>query len=366
MSENPLFPLHGLQFRKTLINWHRQENDRQMPWKGEKNAYRIWLSEIILQQTRVEQGLDYYNRFITHFPTITDLAAAPDDAVMKLWEGLGYYSRCRNLIATARYIVKHHNGQFPDNYEDIISLKGVGPYTAAAIASFGFSLPHAVVDGNVYRVLSRVFGIDTPTDSTGGKKYFADLAQLLLDPQNPGEYNQGIMDFGATVCKPQSPLCGNCVFNDICEARKQNLIDQLPVKTKKLSIRARHFNYFLIRKGAKMLIRQRREKDIWQDLYEFPLLESDSVAIGNKPAAFLEKKLGMRKDSFQITQTSSCYIRHLTHQTIKAVFFHVQLDDTATVPHLGFSWVTDEELKKLAFPRLLRDYLEREVGIKSK
>ena len=189
-----------------------------MPWKGEKDPYKIWLSEIILQQTRVEQGLNYYHRFIKTFPDVHQLGKAPDAKVFKLWEGLGYYTRCRNLIATARYISKELNGEFPAAYDEIKALKGIGPYTAAAISSFAFNLPHAVVDGNVFRVLSRIYGIQTPIDSTEGKKYFTRLANEKLDKELPGVYNQAIMDFGAIVCKPASPLCGDCVFNKICFA----------------------------------------------------------------------------------------------------------------------------------------------------
>ena len=344
-------------FTATLMSWHQRHNTRQMPWKGEKDAYRIWLSEIILQQTRVEQGLAYYERFINRFPRITDLAAAQDDVVMKLWEGLGYYSRCRNLLATARFISEELKGNFPDKYQDIRQLKGVGPYTAAAIASFGFNLPYAVVDGNVYRVLSRVFGINLPSDSTEGKKYFADLAQQLLDAQQAGQYNQAIMDFGATVCKPQSPLCGTCVFNKICVARQRNLIDQLPVKGKKLTMRTRHFNYFLLRSGKRLVIRQRTAKDIWQQLYELPLLETAAEASTTEASRFLEKEMGLKKTAYRIIEKSGCLQQQLSHQRIKAVFFTVEL--SSPLPKVdGFNLVTEKESEQLAFPRLIRDYLD--------
>ena len=199
-------------FSNRLLKWNREQNTRQMPWKGEKDPYKIWLSEIILQQTRVEQGLSYYNNFIKTFPDIHKLAKAKDSTIFKLWEGLGYYTRCRNLIATARYISKDLHGKFPNTYEDIKSLKGIGPYTAAAISSFAFSLPHAVVDGNVFRVLARIYGIDRPVDSTKGKNFFTALADKLLDINQPGLYNQAIMDFGAVVCKPALPQCTKCIF----------------------------------------------------------------------------------------------------------------------------------------------------------
>src|SRR5579859_1431456 len=196
-----------IDFTKTLLGWNSSGNFREMPWKGEKDPYKVWLSEVILQQTRVQQGWAYYEKFINAFPTIKDLAAALEQKVFKLWEGLGYYSRCRNLIATARKISDEYNGRFPHTYEEILALKGVGPYTAAAIASFAYNLPHAVVDGNVVRVLARFFGITTAADTTSGKKQFAELATALLDPSQAGIYNQAIMDFGATVCTPRNPQC---------------------------------------------------------------------------------------------------------------------------------------------------------------
>src|SRR5688572_13533166 len=217
------------KFPAILIRWNKHQNVRQMPWKGEKDPYKIWLSEIILQQTRVDQGLKYYEKFVSHFPNIRQLAAAKDEKIYKLWEGLGYYSRCRNLIVTARFISKNLNGKFPDTFEDILALKGVGHYTASAIASFAYNFPHAVVDGNVFRVLSRIFGIKKPTDSTEGKKLFSQLAFELLDKKQPGIYNQALMDFGAVICKPY-PLCSICVFKDQCFAFKNDLVNQLPIK----------------------------------------------------------------------------------------------------------------------------------------
>ena len=217
-------------FTTLLLKWHKRKNSRTMPWKGEKDPYRIWLSEVILQQTRVDQGWSYYEKFITAFPTIHDLAVAPEQQVFKLWEGLGYYSRCRNLIATAKKIDTEYKGEFPSTYEEILALKGIGPYTAAAISSFAFRLPHAVVDGNVTRVLARYFGEKTPIDTTAGKRLFTELAGNLLDKEHPDVYNQAIMDFGATVCLPRNPLCTDCIQRDDCQARINELTTQLPVK----------------------------------------------------------------------------------------------------------------------------------------
>src|SRR5258705_4088207 len=226
----------GINFSRILMAWNRKKNKREMPWKGEKDPYKIWLSEIILQQTRVEQGLKYYENFIMAFPTIEKLAKAKEERVYKLWEGLGYYSRCKNLMITARNIVNNYNGKFPDDYEQIIKLKGIGPYTASAIASFAFDQPFAVVDGNVFRVLARVFGIKKAIDLPDGKRHFNDLAGRLLDKKNPGIYNQAIMDFGATVCKP-IPNCTHCPFNKVCKARLNDSIEELPIKLKKLSVK---------------------------------------------------------------------------------------------------------------------------------
>src|SRR5690349_13382057 len=278
-------------FSEKLIAWNKETNKRSMPWKGEKDPYKIWLSEIILQQTRVDQGLSYYNAFITSFPTVHDLANAPEEKVFKLWEGLGYYTRCKNLIASAKKISFDCDGTFPDTYETILELKGVGPYTAAAIASFAFNLPYAVVDGNVQRVLSRYFGINTPVDTTAGKKLYQDLAVSLLDVPEPGIYNQAIMDFGAIVCKPQNPLCSQCPQQEDCQAFNLGSVKDLPVKGKKLTRKHRWFYYFMIEKPGTTFIRKRTASDIWQNLHEFILHEtSDPETFPHK--SYLKQLLG--------------------------------------------------------------------------
>ncbi|MEO1264044.1 MAG: A/G-specific adenine glycosylase, partial [Bacteroidota bacterium] len=235
-------------------------NHRPLPWKGEKNPYLIWLSEIILQQTRVEQGLPYFEKFKKKYPTVKDLANAPEDEVMKMWEGLGYYSRARNLHAAAKFIADELNGTFPDTFHEILGLKGVGPYTAAAIASFAYGLPHAVVDGNVYRVLSRFFGIEEPIDTTAGKKLFAALAQELLDEKQAGNYNQAIMDFGATHCTPALPACTSCLMKSKCTAFQKNTVNKLPVKIKKTKRRQRFFNYLILNEKGNVFIKKRTQK----------------------------------------------------------------------------------------------------------
>ena len=266
-----------MTFSNILIKWYLQ-NKRDMPWRNTTNPYYIWLSEIILQQTRVEQGTAYYLKFVEIFPTVYDLASAKESEVLKLWQGLGYYSRARNLHFTGNYIVNELNGQFPSTYNEILKLKGVGDYTASAIASFCFDEPTAVVDGNVYRVLSRFFDIETPINSTKGIKYFKELAQELIDVDNAATHNQSIMEFGARMCKPQNPDCEICPLNDKCLALQQNKIKSLPVKDKKIKLKKRFFNYLvLVSSDEKTILNLREGKGIWQGLYEFPLVESEKT-----------------------------------------------------------------------------------------
>lgn len=261
------------KFTKKLIIWYL-DNKRSLPWRESQNPYTVWLSEIILQQTRVQQGLPYYQKFVSAFPTINDLAEASEEQVMKLWQGLGYYSRARNLHAAAKTIVSDFNGHFPQSYDELKSLKGVGDYTASAIGSICFDLPTAVVDGNVYRVLSRVFGIDIPINSTSGVKTFKNLAQELLDPTQPGTYNQAIMEFGARYCVPSAPDCPNCIFADFCKAYANDSVARLPVKKKAAAVRHRYFDYLVIHgPNQTSYIEQRTGNGIWQNLYQFPLME---------------------------------------------------------------------------------------------
>ena len=337
------------------MRWHFRHNTRQMPWKGEKDPYKIWLSEIILQQTRVEQGLAYYEKFIIAFPTVHHLSNAPEAAVFKLWEGLGYYTRCRNLIETARYISRELNGRFPSTYDEILQLKGVGPYTAAAISSFAYNLPHAVVDGNVFRVLSRVFGVDMPIDSTNGKKYFTRLANETLDKKQPGNYNQAIMDFGATVCKPFAALCGTCCLNKICYAFCNNKINLLPAKEKKSSIRKRYFYYFVIEHGNRRAIRQRTAKDIWNQLHEFPLIETEKPNDSDAIVAYAVKQDLLQENNYHLVSISPLYKQQLTHQLITGRFIHVKI---RTPYSAGWEWATPGEMRSLAFPKFINQYLE--------
>ncbi len=334
-----------------------------MPWKGEKDPYRIWLSEIILQQTRVEQGLNYYNKFIKTFPDVHKLAKAQDEKVFKLWEGLGYYTRCRNLIATARYISKELKGKFPATYEDIKALKGIGPYTAAAISSFAFNLPHAVLDGNVFRVLARVFDIDKPIDSNEGKKFFATLAEELLEKKQPGLYNQAIMDFGAVICKPATPLCTICVLKKDCFAFLHDKVNELPVKEKKISIRKRWFYYLILEFKNEIAIRQRSEKDIWQDLYEFPLIESAGELNNKSILQQVEKKKWLFKNKYELLSISSLFRQQLSHQLIAGKFIKLKLNQKDKSQ--GWVWISKSKVRKYAFPQFINQYIRQKPGQQS-
>lgn len=346
-------------FSTKLLRWH-EDNPRFLPWKENKNPYHIWLSEIILQQTRVEQGTPYFLKFTTNYPTVSDLANAPEQQVMKDWEGLGYYSRARNLHTSAKYIHEELNGIFPERYEEILKLKGVGTYTAAAIASFAFDLPYAVVDGNVYRVLSRIFGIHLPIDSTEGKKYFQQKADELLPHDKAAAFNQAIMNFGATHCKPKKPACISCPFEDVCYARKEDLIQELPKKKNKLSKKARYFNYLVFTDTKSIQVCERKAKDIWQNLYEFPMFETTKET----PLDQLESLLDENKILTQAAKLQ--YLgggkQTLSHQVIYAKFYKIELNDTNSPFTIeGSQFVSFEELINFAFPVVIRDFIANNI-----
>lgn len=336
-------------FSKSLIIWYNK-NKRDLPFRKTKDPYRIWLSEIILQQTRVSQGLPYYERFVTLFPTIHHLAKAKEDVVMKAWQGLGYYSRARNLHHTAKFINKELNGKFPNEFEEIKKLKGIGDYTAGAIASLAFNKPHVVVDGNVFRVLSRYFGIKTPIDSTEGKKAFTRKAQELLDKKNPGTFNQAVMEFGALQCVPQNPVCGRCILKKSCNAFRENLVDVLPVKSQKTKVRTRYFNYFVFREKGKILLRKRTGNDIWKNLYDFPMIETQ------KPAT---KKELEKLASTSVIPTTISYKHVLSHQLIWARFWKIkEAKNQKSIINENYLYVNENQLNKYAFPRLIERYFE--------
>jgi len=348
-------------FTQNLMLWNAEHNDRKMPWKGEKDPYKIWLSEIILQQTRVEQGLEYYNKFIEKYPKVELLAVADENAVFKLWEGLGYYSRCKNLIASARIIAFNYEGIFPNKYEDILKLKGVGPYTSAAIASFAFNLPYAVVDGNVLRVIARFFGIDAPIDSIEGKKMFTALAQTLMDAALPALYNQAIMDFGATICKPQLPLCSICMLQKLCAAFAKNNVKELPVKQKKLIKRYRYFYYIVVEYNKKIYVRKRISKDIWQNLWEFILVEKKEQ-IPVEEFIKSDDFTSLFKGKIMKTDTTIFYKQQLTHQTIVGTFIYLK----SKQPLINKLYVTinREAISTLAFPRFITNFFEKNTDFK--
>ena len=346
------------KFTKHLMQWHQEVNTRVMPWKGIKDPYKIWLSEIILQQTRVEQGWAYYERFIQHYPTIQHLAKAKDEAVFKLWEGLGYYNRCKNLLFTSRHIVHENKGVFPSDYESLLTLKGVGPYTAAAIASFAFNLPYAVVDGNVFRVLARYFGEHTPTDSAKGKQLFSNLANDVLNKKQPGLFNQAIMDFGATVCKPVLPLCGSCALHKNCIAYANATVNKLPIKEKILTKKSRWISYFLFNYNETVLVNKRTGNDIWQNLYEFYVVENEEAIIWTETMVqqWLEEQFGIKKTNVQFISEPTT--QQLTHQKIKGQFIKVQLNKKPVMLE-QYQWQPVQQLNKLAFPKFINQFLEQ-------
>jgi len=333
-----------------LIKWFKQ-NKRDLPWRNTVDPYRVWLSEVILQQTRVAQGLPYYVSFVKIFPTVYDLAKAPEQKVLKLWQGLGYYSRARNLHAAAKDVVKNHGGVFPKDYDELKKLKGVGDYTAAAISSFCFNKPQAVVDGNVYRVLARLFAISTPINSTEGKKQFAILAQELLDKKNPGRYNQAIMEFGALYCTPHNPDCEGCIFNTTCQSGNLKEALKYPVKIANKKVTTRYFEYFIIMDKGNTYTEQRTEKDIWKNLYQFPMLEHTERMDNAKVVEQFKKEIiKLPSTGFEIKKQTPYKKHQLSHQTIFARFTYVN------VPKFrggGYKQTSLKELAKLPFPILL-------------
>lgn len=342
-----------MNFSNYLIHWYLA-NKRDLPWRNTKNPYYIWLSEIILQQTKVNQGLPYYYKFIEKFPTIFDLAKAPEEQVLKLWQGLGYYSRARNLHFSAMYIVNELNGKFPVTYKALIKLKGVGDYTASAIASICNNEKTAVVDGNVYRLLARYFGIQTSINSTKGIKEFKILAQHLIDPKIPGTFNQAIMEFGATVCTPKKPKCDNCIFNDSCAALSKGEIEKLPVKDKKVKIKKRYFNYLVYNSSSNKTLIEKRNVGIWKNLYQFPLIETadeiDEIELLKHKEFFKKHKVkNLRIQLFnKVTKPHK-----LSHQHIYAKFWIINTNDSNKI---CYPW---ETIKKYPVPLLIDNFINK-------
>lgn len=337
-----------------LTDWYLK-NKRDLPWRNTADPYKIWLSEIILQQTQVIQGTSYYLKFINEFPDVVKLADAPDDKIMLFWQGLGYYSRARNLLTAARFIRDNYGGKFPANYNQIKELKGVGDYTAAAISSIAFNLPHAVVDGNVYRVLSRLFNIHTPINSSEGKKVFQRLADELLNTKNAGLHNSAMMEFGALFCKPQNPNCEMCVLKYYCLAFQNNQVNILPVKNKTIKIKERFLYYFIVNYKDKIYLQKRTQKDIWQNLYQFLLVEELSE-IPNDKALLLFQSL-YQVSKFNVLNIAKQPKHILSHQYIFSTIFEVEVLKPLKVKD-NIESIFRKDIDRYGFPQLLVKYIK--------
>lgn len=349
-----------MAFSNEIIAWYNQHK-RDLPWRHTTDPYVIWLSEVILQQTRVEQGLPYFDRFLLHYPDVVSFAAAPEGEILLHWQGLGYYSRARNMHNAAKAVVAEYGGVFPNRYDDLIKLRGIGEYTAAAIASFAANEARAVVDGNVFRVLARYFGIDEPINSTRGRKIFLKLAQELLDGVCPGLYNQAIMEFGALQCRPKNPDCGNCVLRLGCQALKEGRVNQLPVKLKGKASRNRYFNYFVVEDGDRILINKRGQGDIWEGLYELPLIETPRC-MGLPELAMDEAVVAHFGPGADLRLLGSPVKHVLSHQNLFAQFIAVNGHAGFNVKKMEWSYVFIKDLGTLAKPKLIYSFLKGLYG----
>jgi A/G-specific adenine glycosylase len=345
-----------MNFSNSLIQWYLQ-NKRDLPWRNTVNPYHIWLSEIMLQQTRVAQGLPYFLSFTASFPTVFDLANANEEQVLKLWQGLGYYSRARNLHNTAKYVAFELDGIFPDNYKDLLQLKGVGEYTAAAIASFSYNEVVPVVDGNVFRVLSRYFDIETDIASSGAKKEFTELAAALIPKDKPALFNQAIMEFGALQCVPKNPDCEICVLNSGCLALQKHKVNQLPVKLKKTKVRNRYFNYLVFSDdNEQYVLRKRTEKGIWHNLYEFPLIETESEVDFDEISKLISDKYGSKFEILSIKPLNNESILHkLSHQHLYIRFLRVKIQGVAE------NAISYESMISFPFPIVIHNFIEKDL-----
>jgi len=351
----PISPSLQLWFKK---------HQRSLPWRKTADPYKIWLSEVILQQTRVDQGMPYYERFTETFPTISHLASAPDSQIMKLWQGLGYYSRARNLLLTARIINDRYKGRFPSDYQQIRNLPGIGDYTAAAITSFAYNQPYAVVDGNVSRVLSRHFGVIEPIDSHKGKKIIAKLASEELDLSNPGNHNQAIMEFGALQCKPVNPGCEVCPLVVSCVAFSKGLVGLLPVKSKSIKIRNRYFNYLLIRYNDSIYIKQRGPGDIWQNLFDFPLIETESAATVDEIMMSKKWQSFFGKTIIHINEITEQKVHKLSHQHIYTRVIDIRLNrEPGKIVRSSCIEVTPQEAVSYAVPKIIENIMEEKFNV---
>lgn len=351
-------------FARTLLQWHR-DNPRPLPWTTSlPDPYHIWLSEIIMQQTRIEQGTEYYLRFVRQFPTIDSLASASIDQVMRLWQGLGYYTRARNLHKAANHIVEKLDGHFPDTYEGLLALPGIGPYSAAAISSFAFGRSHVVVDGNVKRLISRYSGVTRTIDDPATHQHIHQIASAYMDGTSPAVFNQAIMNFGALVCKPKSPLCSSCPLATHCFAFQNNLVESLPVRTKKKEVRERYFQFVVFHYRGKILLQRREKKDIWHGLYTPPLLESKSIRIPSiaRLRTFAEELTG--HDDIELLQSSTTVRQLLSHQSINGRFIHFKLLAPPIISFESFVWVSKKTMNHYGKPKMIAEMLAEYYKIK--
>lgn len=344
-----------MNFHSKLAKWYLSHR-RDLPWRNTQNPYYIWLSEVILQQTRVQQGLPYYVKFISNFPQISDLADAKEEQVLKLWQGLGYYSRARNLHFAAKQVINEFNGEFPSSYKDILSLKGVGEYTAAAIGSFAFGLPHPVIDGNVERVIARIFGITKPVNTKSGREEVSIALNEVFDKKDPATFNQAIMEFGSLQCTPQNPNCNDCIFQNSCIANSENLVTIIPVKEKKIKIKERYFYYFIIENKNTIYIQQRTENDIWKGLYQFPLIEV-TTPIKDINTKSVKKIIHDWNLDFEIQKVSQPIKHILSHQRIHTHFIHLS---SSSEKQTSWKKINKTKLHEYAFPQLIIKYITKD------
>lgn len=345
-----------MSFSDNIVKWYH-DNKRDLPWRETADPYKIWLSEVILQQTRVAQGLEYYHTFSEQFPTVNDLASADEDLVLRLWQGLGYYTRARNLHKTAKVVVAQYAGKFPTDYQSLLTLPGIGEYTAAAVSSFSANEVQAVLDGNVFRVLARFFGIREPINSSKGKKIFLALANELIDPSNPALHNQAMMEFGALQCKPASPDCASCPISSTCYAFIHHEIGFFPLKLKKTKSRNRYFNYFIVREDDRILVNKRGEGDIWQHLHDFPLIES-AEELESGAWIIHEEIAKVFGSNITFSYVSPRYKHVLSHQNIYARFFEIKGASINFNENNAWDYVLIKDLDKLAKSKLIVSFLE--------
>ena len=345
-----------MEIHEILGAWYEKEK-RDLPWRNTSNPYRIWLSEVILQQTRVAQGTEYYLRFLEKFPDIFSLAEANTNDVLKIWQGLGYYSRARNLHETARYLASHRNGEFPGSHAGLLKLKGIGDYTAAAISSIAFKEAQAAVDGNVKRVISRLFSVREAINSPEGLRTINALAREILDPENPGRHNQAVMELGACICLPKKPRCINCPLNAVCMALKENTAGELPLKYGKVKVRNRFFTYLIIRQNEKTWLKQRGAGDIWQGLFEFPLIETQSQCKINDYPSLLSEHLKTKDGEMQIIRVSDPVIHKLSHQNLICSFIHISFSGDTNLTHIAGNAISISEFDAFPVPKLIERYI---------